>query len=73
MFRILSYHFHITRLMYSLCVKEPPLPPALISLHTPPLTILLHYELVVTDFPFSPDPLINPVFTKEVVVFWQQC
>jgi hypothetical protein len=47
------------------CVKKPPLsrPPSLFT-HTPsPFTILLHYGLAVTDFPFFA-PLFSVLFHK---------
>ncbi len=57
------------------CVKEPPPrspPPPPSTSHSPPLcTILLHYELVVTDFLFF-QFLFRSKFHKETAVFWRQ-
>ncbi len=59
------------------CVKEPPphhQPPPLHFTHSPSLcTILLHYELVVTDFPFFSNTLFDPNFTKRLWFFGGKC
>ncbi len=66
-----TYHPALVKTEY----KGAAAPSHFLSSHTPlPCTILLHYELVDTDFPFFPPPVSSFfMFAKEVVVFWQQC
>jgi hypothetical protein len=66
---VISLTYHPAHVK-SVC-KGATFPPPL-SLHTPPpppCIILLHYELVVTDFPFSPAPFFNPVSQKRLWFF----